>query len=537
MQEPFPNFPTEPPQKPAGEPLPPQEETPAPPTEQPVPPVQSPLPPVQNTPQNNPVPPVQNPLPPVQNTPQNNPVPPVQNPLPPVQNTPQNNPIPPMQNPLPPVQGMPQNNPIPPMQNPIPNWYQNQQPTMGNWQIPPQVPPAPPQKQPLTPEQKDRRTAFWLKIVAALLAALLLYCIGSDVVSYRRGGAAPAADKDETAGSKVIIQQQDKPELDKNAENTDADGAYTVEGVASVVCPSIVEIETYGDAKGEQLSGTGSGIISSEDGYIITNNHVVSGASQVTVRTSDGTEYPATVVGADSKTDIAVLKIEATGLTPAVVGDSDSLQVGEFTLAVGNPLGELGGTVTDGIISALDREVTVENQTMNLLQTNAAVSPGNSGGGLFNERGELIGIVNAKSSGQNAEGLGFAIPVNTAIQVAEELINNGYVTGRPAMGVTVLSINDAQTAFQYGVNQAGVYVQSVNEGGAADKAGLQPGDRFVSIDGTAVNSTSDITGIIGEHAVGDTIEVQVVRGTQIVTANVTLEESTPQASSTQRTEG
>ena len=264
---------------------------------------------------------------------------------------------------------------------------------------------------------------------------------------------------------------------------------------------------------------------------------MVSGASQVTVRTSDGTEYPATVVGADSKTHIAVLKIEATGLTPAVVGDSDSLQVGEFTLAVGNPLGELGGTVTDGIISALDREVTVENQTMNLLQTNAAVSPGNSGGGLFNERGELIGIVNAKSSGQNAEGLGFAIPVNTAIQVAEELINNGYVTGRPAMGVTVLSINDAQTAFQYGVNQAGVYVQSVNEGGAADKAGLQPGDRFVSIDGTAVNSTSDITGIIGEHAVGDTIEVQVVRGTQIVTANVTLEESTPQASSTQRTEG
>lgn len=299
--------------------------------------------------------------------------------------------------------------------------------------------------------------------------------------------------------------------------------ALSVTEIASKVGPSVVEVTTEAVTTnaffGQYVqSGAGSGVIITEDGYIITNNHVVSGASQVTVRTSDGTEYPATVVGADSKTDIAVLKIEATGLTPAVVGDSDSLQVGEFTLAVGNPLGELGGTVTDGIISALDREVTVENQTMNLLQTNAAVSPGNSGGGLFNERGELIGIVNAKSSGQNAEGLGFAIPVNTAIQVAEELINNGYVTGRPAMGVTVLSINDAQTAFQYGVNQAGVYVQSVNEGGAADKAGLQPGDRFVSIDGTAVNSTSDITGIIGEHAVGDTIEVQVVRGTQIVTA-------------------
>ena len=266
--------------------------------------------------------------------------------------------------------------------------------------------------------------------------------------------------------------------------------ALSVTEIASKVGPSVVEVTTEAVTTnaffGQYVqSGAGSGVIITEDGYIITNNHVVSGASQVTVRTSDGTEYPATVVGADSKTDIAVLKIEATGLTPAVVGDSDSLQVGEFTLAVGNPLGELGGTVTDG----------------------------------------------------NAEGLGFAIPVNTAIQVAEELINNGYVTGRPAMGVTVLSINDAQTAFQYGVNQAGVYVQSVNEGGAADKAGLQPGDRFVSIDGTAVNSTSDITGIIGEHAVGDTIEVQVVRGTQIVTANVTLEESTPQASSTQRTEG
>ena len=227
---------------------------------------------------------------------------------------------------------------------------------------------------------------------------------------------------------------------------------------------------------------------------------------------------------------------------------SDAVETGLAVYALGYPgaaddfsrefaTGVDSITVTDGIVSAVRQSRAEGYQSTWAIQTNTPISPGNSGGGLFNERGELIGIVNAKSSGQNAEGLGFAIPVNTAIQVAEELINNGYVTGRPAMGVTVLSINDAQTAFQYGVNQAGVYVQSVNEGGAADKAGLQPGDRFVSIDGTAVNSTSDITGIIGEHAVGDTIEVQVVRGTQIVTANVTLEESTPQASSTQRTEG
>lgn len=373
MQEPFLNFPTEPPQKPAGEPLPPQEETPAPPIEQPVPPVQNPLPPVQNTPQNNSVPPVQNPLPP--------------------------------------VQGTPQNNSIPPMQNPIPNWYQNQQPTMGNWQIPPQVPPAPPQKQPLTPEQKDRRTAFWLKIVAALLAALLLYCIGSDVVSYRRGGAAPAAatasdtDRDETTGSKVIIQQQDKPELDKDAENTDADGAYTVEGVASVVCPSIVEIETYGDAKGEQLSGTGSGIISSEDGYIITNAHVLTNGKSFHVIMSDETEYPATVIGKDNKTDLAVIKIEGSDFPAAVMGNSDEVVLGESVVAIGNPAG-LSGSVTNGIVSGLNRQIRSDATgfDMNCIQTNAAISPGNSGGALVNMYGQVIGITSSKYVSSSYEG-------------------------------------------------------------------------------------------------------------------------------------
>ena len=428
MQEPFPNFPTEPPQKPAGEPLPPQEETPAPPTEQPVPPVQNPLPPVQSTPQNNPIPPVQNPLPPVQNTSQNNPVPPVQNPLPP-------------------VQGMPQNNPIPPMQNPIPNWYQNQQPTMENWQIPPQVPPAPPQKQPLTPEQKDRRTAFWLKIVAALLAALLLYCIGSDVVSYRRGGAAPAAatasdtDRDETAGSKVIIQQQDKPELDKNAENTDADGAYTVEGVASVVCPSIVEIETYGDAKGEQLSGTGSGIISSEDGYIITNAHVLTNGKSFRVIMSDETEYPATVIGKDNKTDLAVIKIEGSDFPAAVMGNSDEVVLGESVVAIGNPAG-LSGSVTNGIVSGLNRQIRSDATgfDMNCIQTNAAISPGNSGGALVNMYGQVIGITSSKYVSSSYEGLGFAITINEVLPIVQDLIDNGYVADRVRVGITFISL-------------------------------------------------------------------------------------------------
>ena len=274
---------------------------------------------------------------------------------------------------------------------------------------------------------------------------------------------------------------------------------------------------------------SGSGVIISEDGYIITNAHVISGASQIKVRTSDKTEYEAELIGSDTKSDIAVLKIEATGLTPAVIGDSDKLVVGEFTLAVGNPMGTLGGTVTNGIISALNRDITVQGQTMNLLQTNAAVSPGNSGGGLFNEKGELIGIVNAKSAEEGAEGLGFAIPVNTAMQVAQSLIDNGYVTGRPALGIQVLAVSDWQMMMQYGVSQPGVYIVDVTEGSCADKAGLQAGDLFVSIDGNAVADTVDVTSALDSHAVGDTIEVQVARQGKVVQVSVVLEEQSAQA--------
>ena len=403
-------------------------------------------------------------------------------------------------------------------------------------------PPAGPQNTaPAAPKKPRKNADKAVKSIVALVLAAAMGFMGG-FVGARFGG-----------NNKVIIQQVERSssssaDSESAAEGTTVSSGMNTAQVAKTVSPSVVVITTeqvvysqwswYGQSQVE--SGAGSGVIISSDGYILTCDHVVSGASNITVTIGDK-DYTATVVGEDSTSDIAVIKVDADGLTPAIVGDSDKLAVGDNVLAVGNPLGELGGTVTSGIVSALNRSVSIQSSssvnTMSLIQMDASVSPGNSGGGLFNMNGELIGIVNAKSSGQNAEGLGFAIPVNTAIQVAEELINNGYVTGRPAMGVTVLSINDAQTAFQYGVNQAGVYVQSVNEGGAADKAGLQPGDRFVSIDGTAVNSTSDITGIIGEHAVGDTIEVQVVRGTQIVTANVTLEESTPQASSTQRTEG
>lgn len=314
--------------------------------------------------------------------------------------------------------------------------------------------------------------------------------------------------------------------------------ALSVTEIASKVGPSVVEVTTEAVTTnaffGQYVqSGAGSGVIITEDGYIITNNHVVSGASQVTVRTSDGTEYPATVVGADSKTDIAVLKIEATGLTPAVVGDSDSLQVGEFTLAVGNPLGELGGTVTDGIISALDREVTVENQTMNLLQTNAAVSPGNSGGGLFNESGELIGIVNAKSASVEVEGLGFAIPVDSARPVITDLVDLGYVTGRPYIGITMQDVslrygnsNNRNNPFSFYMDNyvTRVQVMSVESGSAAEKGGLLVNDILMSLNGKEITGSSQFAAMLYEYKVGDTVTITVLRGNETKDLTVVLGE-------------
>ena len=247
---------------------------------------------------------------------------------------------------------------------------------------------------------------------------------------------------------------------------------------------------------------------------------MVEGASSYTVRTRNGESYTAKLVGADSKTDLAVLKIDTTGLTPAVFGDSDQLVVGETAVAIGNPLGELGGTVTSGIISALSREVTIDGQTMTLLQTNAAINPGNSGGGLFNSAGELIGVVNAKSSGTGIEGLGFAIPGNTVKSVVEELIENGYVSGRVDAGITPVDLTSQEQAMRYGVSRTGIYILSVN---SID--GFQAGDQILTMDGTAISSMNDYNAVLDAHQVGDTIPVVVRRGLRQVTVNMTLRQA------------
>ena len=347
------------------------------------------------------------------------------------------------------------------------------------------------------------------------------------------------------AGNKVVIQQVERTDSSAASGTAVSSSGMTTSQVSEMVSPSVVVITTeqvvysqwswYGQNQVE--SGAGSGVIISSDGYILTCAHVVSGASQITVTIGD-TDYTATVVGEDDTSDVAVLKIDATGLTPATVGDSDSLSVGDSVLAVGNPLGELGGTVTSGIVSALNRSVTIQGSsstnTMSLIQMDASVSPGNSGGGLFNMNGELIGLVNAKSSSSDAEGLGFAIPINDAIQVAQDLLENGYVSGRPYMGITYIAVTDAQTAAQLNVNAYGVYVMDVVQGGPADKAGLKVGDRIVSIDGTEIAQKDDLGTLMQQHTAGDTLSITVARDGQMQTVSLTLGEKNASNTAAQR---
>ena len=389
-------------------------------------------------------------------------------------------------------------------------------------------PPAGPEPQAAASKPpKKRRKHSGGRIVRSAVALVLAAAMGfaGGFVGARVGNA----------GNKVVIQQVERTDSSAASGTAVASGGMTTSQVSEMVSPSVVVITTeqvvysqwswYGQNQVE--SGAGSGVIISSDGYILTCAHVVSGASQITVTIGD-TDYTATVVGEDDTSDVAVLKIDATGLTPATVGDSDSLSVGDSVLAVGNPLGELGGTVTSGIVSALNRSVSIQSSssvnTMSLIQMDASVSPGNSGGGLFNMNGELIGIVNAKSSSSDAEGLGFAIPINDAIKVAQDLLENGYVTGRPYMGITYLAVTDAQTAAQLGVNAYGIYVVDVVSGGPADKAGLKAGDRIVSIDNTEVAQKTDLGTLMQEHSAGDTLSITVARDGQMQTVSLTLGE-------------
>ena len=326
---------------------------------------------------------------------------------------------------------------------------------------------------------------------------------------------------------------------------TTASSTSTANSTSEIVkktADSVVEISTESVVTGSFAQqyvqqGAGSGVIISQDGYILTNNHVINGANSVKVRLRDSTEYDATIIGSDSDNDIALLKVNATGLSPATFGDSNSLAVGDYVVAIGNPLGELGGTVTDGIISALARKVTIEDTQMTLLQTNAQVNPGNSGGGLFNANGELVGIVNAKQSATEVEGIAFAIPINNVLDILSDLKEYGYVTGKVDLGIDFTDITSDETAFYYGVNQTGCYVLSVDSGSNAEKAGVTRGDLVTKVNDTDVSSSSDITAALEKAEVGDTVTFTVSRRGTSKTISFVLEEYIPAVSNSQITNG
>lgn len=385
------------------------------------------------------------------------------------------------------------------------------------------MPPQPPMKR--EPKPVTVRTFYAALAIVTVLALVLGLGGGYFGARYLSGGTV--------TGTAVIY----KTAKLQTADGETAQNALAVPEVAELVKNSVVEITTEAIVTGSFMQqyvsqGAGSGVIITADGYIVTNHHVIEGATNISVRLADGTEYEAKLIASDSKADLAVVKVEATGLTPAAMGSSADLQVGETVIAVGNPLGQLGGTVTRGIISALDRAITIDNTTMTLLQTDTAINPGNSGGGMFNTSGQLVGIVNAKSAGEEIEGLGFAIPIDTAQSVIEDLIQHGYVTGRVNSGITFLEINDALTAMQYRVSQMGLYIWSVESGSDGEKAGFRSGDYVVSIDGTAVSTTAEANALIDSKKVGDSVTVVIRRGKEDQTLSMQLTEYIPAMGST-----
>ena len=317
-----------------------------------------------------------------------------------------------------------------------------------------------------------------------------------------------------------------------------------VDSVVAISCT--MQTTAYGQSV-EGMS-SGSGFILTEDGYVVTNYHVVQNASNITVTTHTGDEYDATVKGYDATNDVAVLKVEAEGLSAATIGSSGNLSIGDMVVAIGNPLGRLAATETVGYVSGINREVTTDNTVISMLQTDAAINPGNSGGPLFNMYGEVIGITTAKysgttNSGASIEGIGFAIPIDDVMGIISDLIDYGYVTGA-YMGITVKD-NDKEAAAQFGLPTDGAYVVDVTPGSSADKAGIQSKDLITAVDDHKITTRTDLTRTLRNYKAGDTAQVTVVRSGRELTLTITFDEkphdtaveTTPQEDSSMPSEG
>ena len=323
------------------------------------------------------------------------------------------------------------------------------------------------------------------------------------------------------AGSDVVVYQNSKPTSQDAEDYLGEDGKYTSEGVAMLVRPSIVEIYTYSDAQQDTLLGTGSGIVLSEDGYTVTNAHVLQSDGYHNIITTDGQECTAKIVGRDAKTDIAVLKVSDIELQPAVLGDSDEVMVGEQVMAIGNPAG-LSGSVTDGIVSAVNRNIRADSTgfEMNCIQTNAAISPGNSGGALVNMYGQVIGITSSKYVSSSYEGLGFAITINDAMPIIEELIGQGYISGRFRIGIQFIEMTtedriftiEQELGFELPDDFKGIYIAEVSDDCDIANTELQPGDFITAINGKTVTCYDDFYDTISSmYAAGDYVPATCAR--------------------------
>ncbi len=394
----------------------------------------------------------------------------------------------------------------------------------SDYQVAPPEPPAPPAPAP-------KRTRRWPKVLALVLCCALVgggAGVGGALLAQRAGSMAAAL-----SGGTVIYQGTtpavvtlSQPEEGKLLTPSEV-YASNVDSVVGIFTRDATNV--WGQTVARPATGTG--FVISQDGYILTNFHVVDDAPTISVQFKDGTNYPATLVGYEEDLDVAVLKVEAQGLTPVRLGSSSELVVGQDVVAIGNPLGELTFSETSGIISALDKPVTTsEGVVMNLLQTDTALNSGNSGGPLFNLYGQVVGITNSKYSNNGStqtaiEGIGFAVPIDDVKSVLTDLIERGYVTGKPYAGVS-LSTANATEAARYG-RSGGAYVQSVVSGSAADKAGLRQGDIITAMDDQPIDGQPAFLAARDAHKAGDTVTLTVDREAKLITLTLTFDEATP----------
>ena len=387
--------------------------------------------------------------------------------------------------------------------------------------------PIPTSGSPVQPGQAPNKKGGSGKRIAALILACAIVGGGAGV-----GGAALYGHFN-GFGSTTIYEAVDHPQV-QTVVNSNSGKAMTPEqlyaanlGSCVGITVSTTTVNIFGQATTSAASG--SGFVLTQDGYIVTNYHVIEEAANdssvsVEVAFENGDKYTAKLVGGEKDNDVAVLKIDATGLTPVTLGDSDKLVVGQSVYAIGNPLGELTFSMSEGIASSVNRAINVDGTPFNMIQVTASINPGNSGGPLLNSYGEVIGIVSAKYSSyasESVEGLGFAIPINDVVAMIEDIMTNGYVTNKPYLAITGGTMTSQMAAqYRYDVD-SGVFVYSVEEGGAADKAGLKMGDVIIKVDDTDITSMEDLTAVKKQYSAGDTATFTIYREGQETTVEVT----------------